>query len=382
MAIRKPLYLGANGTPTEMNLSDELPVGNLPELTELAVPATTVLAGQWPGDVVQFDGTVWRNMPLAVGSPGAAGVDTFYNASPTLIAAGSQNLFPLHSLAKTAVTTGELSVSKTATDETVPLAAWLYDTPLGRTSLPAGLWTMSLFGGVDTVANGRLSWVTRRLFEVVVEGMSLTTTGSGSSRTATAASGTPFVSGDANPDPILAHYLQTPKGLYPIISYSSATVVTIATPSAYVNESGVAWHKWKALFATPSIAFTSISPTYMAQVWDSLQNGFTIADTSKLGAMDFHSAVGGPTTLTLAYDGNTDLSRNSRISSTMAAGQANPMTTGGDLIYGGSNGVQSRLPNGSAGQILTSNGGTAAPSWQTLTAASKGFSILMTQIFS
>lgn len=43
-----------------------------------------------------------------------------------------------------------------------------------------------------------------------------------------------------------------------------------------------------------------------------------------------------------------------------------PMTTGGDLIYGGSSGFATRLPNGSSGQVLISGGGTAAPSWQSV----------------
>lgn len=42
-----------------------------------------------------------------------------------------------------------------------------------------------------------------------------------------------------------------------------------------------------------------------------------------------------------------------------------PMTTGGDLIYGGASGAGTRLANGSAGQYLTSGGGTAAPTWTT-----------------
>lgn len=40
-----------------------------------------------------------------------------------------------------------------------------------------------------------------------------------------------------------------------------------------------------------------------------------------------------------------------------------PMTTGGDLIYGGVSGTGTRLPNGSSGQVLTSAGGTSAPAW-------------------
>lgn len=42
-----------------------------------------------------------------------------------------------------------------------------------------------------------------------------------------------------------------------------------------------------------------------------------------------------------------------------------PMTTGGDIIYGGASGTGTRLANGTSGQVLTSAGGTAAPSWAT-----------------
>lgn len=44
-----------------------------------------------------------------------------------------------------------------------------------------------------------------------------------------------------------------------------------------------------------------------------------------------------------------------------------PMTTGGDLIYGGASGVGTRLANGSSGQYLKSAGGTSAPVWTTFT---------------
>lgn len=44
-----------------------------------------------------------------------------------------------------------------------------------------------------------------------------------------------------------------------------------------------------------------------------------------------------------------------------------PMTTGGDIIYGGASGTGTRLANGSAGQVLTSAGTTLAPTWATPT---------------
>lgn len=44
-----------------------------------------------------------------------------------------------------------------------------------------------------------------------------------------------------------------------------------------------------------------------------------------------------------------------------------PMTTGGDVIYGGASGAATRLINGTAGQVLTSAGTTLAPTWTTVT---------------
>lgn len=50
----------------------------------------------------------------------------------------------------------------------------------------------------------------------------------------------------------------------------------------------------------------------------------------------------------------------------------NPMTTGGDIIYGGASGAATRLANGSSGQTLLSAGSTNAPTWGTLTIAGGG----------
>lgn len=42
---------------------------------------------------------------------------------------------------------------------------------------------------------------------------------------------------------------------------------------------------------------------------------------------------------------------------------ANPMTTAGDVIYGGASGTPTRLAKGTAGQVLTMNSGATAPEW-------------------
>lgn len=54
-------------------------------------------------------------------------------------------------------------------------------------------------------------------------------------------------------------------------------------------------------------------------------------------------------------------------SKTTSFNNLSPMTTGGDIIYGGASGTGTRLANGSNGQVLTSAGTTSAPTWQTPT---------------
>ena len=70
----------------------------------------------------------------------------------------------------------------------------------------------------------------------------------------------------------------------------------------------------------------------------------------------------------LTSSGTVPIANGGTGQATKAAGfdALSPMTTGGDIIYGGASGTGTRLANGSAGQVLTSNGTTLAPSWQTV----------------
>ena len=47
----------------------------------------------------------------------------------------------------------------------------------------------------------------------------------------------------------------------------------------------------------------------------------------------------------------------------LTEGMANPMTTAGDMVYGGVDGAATRLAKGTAGQVLTMNSGATAPEW-------------------
>ena len=70
-------------------------------------------------------------------------------------------------------------------------------------------------------------------------------------------------------------------------------------------------------------------------------------------------AVSVTTSVELGYLSGVTSSVQTQINSKMT----NPMTTGGDVIYGGASGLPTRLVNGSAGQVLSSSGGTVAPVW-------------------
>ena len=53
------------------------------------------------------------------------------------------------------------------------------------------------------------------------------------------------------------------------------------------------------------------------------------------------------------------------------AGMTNPMTTAGDIIYGGTDGAPTRLAKGTAAQVLKMNSGATAPEWAAESAAGK-----------
>jgi hypothetical protein len=89
----------------------------------------------------------------------------------------------------------------------------------------------------------------------------------------------------------------------------------------------------------------------------------SVAGSPITGAGSFAVTLSG-TALPIANGGTGN------VSAAAAFDGLSPMTTGGDLIYGGAAGTGTRLANGSAGQVLQSNGTTLAPSWEDPAAAS------------
>lgn len=87
------------------------------------------------------------------------------------------------------------------------------------------------------------------------------------------------------------------------------------------------------------------APTFGAVVNADITNATIDLTTKVTGALPIANGGTGQTTKAPAFDA------------------LSPMTTGGDIIYGGASGTGTRLPNGSSGQVLTSAGGTSAPTW-------------------
>lgn len=155
-------------------------------------------------------------------------------------------------------------------------------------------------------------------------------------------------------------------GVLPSVSTgwaSGFTEATVATPAVAASISPTG-----GFFAIPgrnqgsmvqNTAVPSATVRYPLTMVSNSDGTFNDAGTSAFQALNISTAaVTGTLPLTRGGTGQT--------SKAAAFDGLSPMTSGGDLIYGGSSGTGTRLPNGSAGQFVKSAGTTLAPLWATL----------------
>jgi hypothetical protein len=257
------------------------------------------------GDVLKYNGVNW--VPGAGASSSAGSGITFYDSTPVIINSGAGNIHTLITLSKTPVVTTEQTVSGTgdSASTAIPFVSSLYNVVLNRTTIDAGDWSFSAWLGVNNTTG--TTTFTKAIYKVLTESGTVTVTGTGTSRTATASLDAPFDVAKIDPSATstVASYLQTPSGMYQITARTSDTVVTIATPTGYVNESAVAFNVWKLLFvcdATPDIS--TVSPVYSEYIIDTTQPAFTVTTSHKLGSIGFVSSTASRT-ITQTYDGNS-----------------------------------------------------------------------------
>jgi hypothetical protein len=280
----------------------------LDNLSDVVIVTPTV------NQLLGYNGSYWINTNATTSSAGTGVV--FYNATPSITAAGSGNAIPILTFANIPVTTAEQTVTGTASSDTVGFSAFV-SAPLGRTVIDAGVWDFTIFTGI-TLTSASSATLTRQIYTALpfVTG-TVTTTGFGTTRTATASAGFPFdVSNiDASATNTVASYLQTPEGIYQISVRTSDTVVTIITPTGYTNESAVAGTVWKKLFGITTPDITYIYPT-IGQI-DVLitQPAYPVSLTTSIGILGFVTAVGGAADIYITYNGT---SRNTHVNSPLA----------------------------------------------------------------
>jgi hypothetical protein len=261
-----------------------------------------------------YNGAAWTNVAPNPASAGTGVV--FYNATPVITAAGVNNDVALLTFASIPVTTAEQVITGTAVSNTVLFSAFI-TVALNRLLFDAGIYDFTIWAGVDSIAGNSVTTITRQIYTSTpfVVG-TVTTTGTGSSRTATASSGTPFATAaiDASATNTVASYLQTPQGLYQITARTSDTVVTITTPSGYTNESAVAGTVWKKLFGVTTPEITSISPNYTQFDVYTTQPSTVVTAATKMGILGFVTSDA-TRTISLTYNGED---RNTHVNTPLA----------------------------------------------------------------
>ena len=282
-----------------------IPLSNLSDVS-IDTPVVNQLLG--------YNGTVWGNVAPNPASAGTGVV--FYNATPVITATGANNDVAILTFASIPVTTAEQVITGTAVSNTVLFSAFV-TVALNRLLFDAGIYDFTIWAGVDSIAGGSVTTITRQIYTATpfVVG-TVTTTGTGSSRTATASSGTPFATAviDASATNTVASYLQTPQGLYQITARASDTVVTITTPSGYTNESAVAGTVWKKLFGITTPEITSISPNYTVFDVVTTQPSTVVTAATKMGILGFVTSDA-TRTISLTYNGED---RNTHVNTPLA----------------------------------------------------------------
>lgn len=261
---------------------------NLRLETKLTDIADVTVVSPVLDEVLKYNGAQWVNGP-GVTNSASNGVMFYMDAVNKIPLLTNQNVNLVDTMRKTPVTTAEHSHISVLPGAGTTLAnAFLYDAALGITKIDAGEWSFSTYCFGSTATN-RGQQFTRQIYRVLIPAGTISITGTGTTRTATANGGlTPFLAAGASATNTVASYLETPKGLYQIITYTSASEVSISTPTNYTNETTVAYGIWRKLFGISTGLFAAISSTSnMLISQQSSQAEFTFTTTDKLGEIVF-----------------------------------------------------------------------------------------------
>ena len=207
---------------------------------------------------------------------------SFWFTGPVVTATSANNSIQIDTFGTSPNTSAQYYGNTTINGTAVVVA--LESAVLGRTQLDAGVWNFNLYANANS--SGGTTTIGCSVYEVVAySGGTVTITGSGTSRTATSSNDSPFANVTAGSDVTSSSYLQTPQGLYLITGKTSSTVVTITTPSGYVNESAITASIWNPKFSSGTTTITST--TVSGYAVSTSQPAYSISVTSALGVLVF-----------------------------------------------------------------------------------------------
>ncbi len=275
-----------------------------------------------------------------IGTSPGQGVN-YYLDDANIIAASSENFCEVNTLTSQPVTaTPETTDSKTVTAASSPgyMEAYRTTAGLGRTFFDAGAWIYNIYAYCSSTAGGisKILICSCAIIEDTIIARTVTMTGAGTTRTVTASVAGSFNPIMVNVDKTLAWHIETPKGIYPITSFTSDTIVTITVPVGYINESGVNLIVWARLFHTGSTldhaALSTALTLYDSTYAEMASAGGTAA---KLGVILFASTTRVTnTTISFTHNGHDHYSWIRTPFSTLHDSLAEIHLAGTGIIYG------------------------------------------------
>ena len=245
---------------------------NLNDLSDVVSPTPNV------NDSLIWNGLEWTNAPqwaVAVGN----GVTYFLDDTVAKPAGVWPQTIDMETLALVPSGDAEAVETVTVNNNTVMIDQYI-DWALLANQINAGIWTFNTYCSVDDISG--TSQIVTSMFKNTIQAGTLTITGTGTSRTATVTGWTPFVAGDYNANITLTGSIQTPNWVFPIIGYTSSSVITIWTLSTYTNETSVLYTLDRYLFQSFSTEIDTTIPTLFSIT--SAQPTFPISTTDKLVA--------------------------------------------------------------------------------------------------
>lgn len=260
---------------------------NLNQFARIADLTDVVISTPTVDQVLRYNGANWIN-----GTEGASSISTgttlFLDSNPTIPSGSGPQSVEAFTLLRNPSGSSENIITTVVNNSTSLLKYFIYESPIDGTLIDAGNWNFNTYAMVSQSAGtSTLPIVIRK---VVTQVGTISISGIGTSRTATANGTTPFSAGDFNSDLTLATYIQTPNALLRITGYISNISVNVETVSTYTNESTVIYQKHTNLFIdTPNelnnttvalITSETARPSYLINSTDRLAIAYYAKTTS------------------------------------------------------------------------------------------------------